>query len=175
MAFTKKLIKNKKQMKNLLLVVLISLSFSGFAQQTEPLWHTDVEKAINLSVKSGKPLYFFFTGSDWCGWCIKLQQAILTKPEFTKWANSNVVLVELDFPRKTPISDDLKKQNRELGQKFQVSGYPTGIFINSQYNSEGKLELNELGRHAVQLKPGTRQFVSPNTWIVEANKILKKK
>jgi protein disulfide-isomerase len=162
-------------MKKLLAVLLIAFSLNGFAQQKEKLWHTDVEKAINLSVKSGKPLYFFFTGSDWCGWCIKLQQAILKKSEFIKWANNNVVLVELDSPRRTPISDDLKKQNTELAQKFQVRGYPTGIFINSQYNSDGNLELNELGRHAVQLKPGTRQFVSPNTWIVEANKILKKK
>ena len=161
-------------MKKLLAVLLVAFSLNGLAQQKELVWHTDVNKAINLSVQTDKPLYFFFTGSDWCSWCVNLQKSILTKPEFIKWAIQNVVLVELDFPRKTPISDDLKKQNRELAQKFQVRGYPTGIFINTS-TSAGKVELNELGRHAVQLKPGTRQFVSPNTWIVEAKKILKKK
>jgi len=161
-------------MKNLLIVLLVALSLNGFAQQKEPVWHTDVNKAINLSVQTSKPLYFFFTGSDWCSWCVNLQKAIFTKPEFTKWANKNVVLVELDFPKRTPISDDLKKQNRELAQKFRVRGYPTGIFLNLTNNNQ-KLELNELGRHAVQLKPGTRKFVSPNTWITEANKILKTK
>ena len=176
MAFTnlnKKQIKNNT-MKKILLVLLVALSINGFAQQKELVWHTDVNKAINISLQTSKPLYFFFTGSDWCGWCIRLQKAILTKPEFKKWANENVVLVELDFPKRTLISEDLKKQNRELAQKFQVGGYPTGIFINLINNTQ-KLELNELGRHAVQLKPGTRQFVSPNTWIAEANKILKNK
>ena len=138
-------------------------------------WFTDFQKADAESKKTGKPIFGFFTGSDWCGWCTRLKANVFAKDDFKKWAKESVILLELDFPRKTPISDDLKKQNRELGQKFQVSGYPTGIFINSQYNSEGKLELNELGRHAVQLKPGTRQFVSPNTWIAEANKILKNK
>jgi len=176
MAFTNQ---NKKQIKNntmkkILAVLLVALSINGFAQQKEIEWHTDVNKAINISLQTSKPLYFFFTGSDWCGWCIRLQKAILTKPEFKKWANENVVLVELDFPKRAPISEDLKKQNSELAQQFQVRGYPTGIFINVTNNNQ-KLELKELGRHAVQLKPGTRQFVSPNTWIAEVNKILKNK
>ena len=85
MAFTKKLIKNKKQMKNLLAVLLIAFSLNGFAQQKDLTWHTDVEKAINLSVQSGKPLFFFFTGSDWCGWCIKLQKAVFNKVLYTQW------------------------------------------------------------------------------------------
>ena len=98
MVFTKKLIKNKKQMKNLLVVLLVALSFNGFAQQKELVWHTDVEKAINLSVQSGKPLFFFFTGSDWCGWCIKLQKEVFFKPEFVKWAKENIVLVDVRSP-----------------------------------------------------------------------------
>ena len=112
MAFTKnKKLKHKKNnsMKNLLVVLLVAFSLNGFAQQKELVWHTDVDKAINLSVQSGKPLFFFFTGSDWCGWCIKLQKEVFFLPEFKKWATKNVILVELDFPRRTPISDDLKK------------------------------------------------------------------
>ena len=166
MAFTKKLIKNKKQMKNLLVVLLVALSFNGFAQQKELVWHTDVEKAINLSVQSGKPLFFFFTGSDWCGWCIKLQKAVFNKPEFATWANKNVVLVELDFPRRTPISDELKKQNRELANMFGVRGYPTVWFVTPTITA-GKVNFNKLGS----------QGASPleaKAWIAGANKILKK-
>ena len=55
-------------MKHLLAVVLIAFSLNGFAQQKPLEWHTDVNKAINISFESGKPLLFFFTGSDWCGW-----------------------------------------------------------------------------------------------------------
>jgi len=56
-------------MKKILIVLLVAISFNGFAQQKDAEWHTDVNKAINLSVQTGKPLFFFFTGSDWCGWC----------------------------------------------------------------------------------------------------------
>ena len=84
MVFTN--LKNKKTMKHLLAVVLIVFSLNGFAQQKELVWHTDVNKAINISVQTGKPLFFFFTGSDWCGWCKKLVREVFVKPEFKKWA-----------------------------------------------------------------------------------------
>ena len=74
-------------MKNLLTVLSIILSLNGFSQQNELTWHTDVNKAINLSLQEEKPLFFFFTGSDWCGWCIKLQQQVFFKKEFKAWAD----------------------------------------------------------------------------------------
>ena len=99
-------------MKHLLAVLFITFSLNGFAQQKPLEWHTDINKAINISVESGKPLFFFFTGSDWCGWCKRLQKEVFFKLEFATWANKNVVLVELDFPRRTKLSDELQKQNR---------------------------------------------------------------
>ena len=164
MAFTKKLIKKKKKMKNLLAVLLIAFSLNGFAQQKELTWHTDVNKAVNLSVQSGKPLFFFFTGSDWCGWCIKLQKEVFFLPEFKKWATKNVILVELDFPRRTPISDELKKQNRELANMFGVRGYPS-VWLVTPSITEGKVNFNKLGSQGY-VRGG------PSAWIAGANKIL---
>jgi thioredoxin-related protein len=169
MAFTnlnKKQIKNNT-MKKILVVLLVALSINGFAQQKELVWHTDVDKAINLSVQSGKPLFFFFTGSDWCGWCIKLQKEVFFLPEFKKWATKNVILVELDFPRRTPISDDLKKQNRELANMFGVRGYPT-VWLVTPTIADGKVNFNKLGSQGY-VRGG------PSAWIAGANKILKKK
>ena len=109
-------------MKKLLTILLITCSISVFGQQKEAKWHTDVNKAINLSLQSEKPLFFFFTGSDWCGWCKRLVREVFDKPEFTKWAAKNVILVELDFPKRTQIDPDVLKQNRELAQMFGVRG-----------------------------------------------------
>jgi len=169
MAFTNQ---NKKQIKNntmkkLLVVLLVALSINGFAQQKEIEWHTDVNKAVNISVQTGKPLFFFFTGSDWCGWCKKLVKEVFVKQEFKAWATKNIILVELDFPRRTPISDDLKKQNRELGQMFGVRGYPTGWFVTPTI-VDGKVNFN---------KHGSQGYVAggPKGWIAGANKILKTK
>jgi protein disulfide-isomerase len=162
-------IKNKKNntMKKLLVVLLVALSINGFAQQKEIEWHTDVNKAVNISVQTGKPLFFFFTGSDWCGWCKRLVKEVFIKEEFKTWATKNAILVELDFPKRTPISDDLKKQNRELGQMFGVRGYPTGWFVTPTI-VDGKVNFN---------KHGSQGYVAggPKGWIAGANKILKTK
>ena len=156
-------------MKHLLTVILIALSINGFAQEKELVWHTDVKKAINISIETGKPLFFFFTGSDWCGWCKRLVREVFIKPEFAVWASKNTVLVELDFPRRTPISDELKKQNRELGQMFGVRGYPTGWFVTPVINGK---EI-DLGSKRL----GSQGYVAggPKAWIAGANKILQNK
>ena len=158
--------KNKK-MKHLLTVVLIAFSLNGFTQQKSVEWHTDVSKAITISVETGKPLFFFFTGSDWCGWCKRLQKEVFFKSEFAIWANKNVVLVELDFPKRTKLSDKLQKQNRELQQMFGVRGYPTGWFVIPQPEAS-KVNFNKLGSQGY-VRGG------PTAWIAGANQILNKK
>ena len=87
------------------LLLLIGMQ-SAVAQKAE--WHTDLTKAVQLSEKTQKPLLLFFTGSDWCGWCIRLQKEVLMTDEFQAWAKENVVLLELDFPRRTPQADGLR-------------------------------------------------------------------
>ena len=75
-------IKNKI-MKKYISILLLFLSINVFSQEGDLEWHTDLNKAIEISIESEKPLFMFFTGSDWCGWCIRLQ-SVLT--DFVKWA-----------------------------------------------------------------------------------------
>ena len=167
-----------KTMKNLLAVLLIAFSLNGFAQHKESSWHTDVNKAIELSVKQEKPLFFFFTGSDWCGWCKKLVAEVFEKAKFKTWATQNVILVEIDFPRRTPISKQLRKQNEELMRAFgpvyqrnygRRMGYPTGFFVNPTVK-DGKVNL-------LTGILGVQGYVrgGPTEWIAGANQILKNK
>ncbi|MDC0249656.1 thioredoxin family protein [Flavobacteriales bacterium] len=155
-------------MKHLFTVLLIAFSLNSFAQQKALVWHTDVNKAIELSVKTEKPLFMFFTGSDWCGWCKRLVKEVFIKPEFATWATKNVVLVELDFPRRTKLPEATQKQNRELGQMFGVRGYPTGWFVTPEVKIDGKVNFNKLG---------SQGYVAggPQAWIAGANKILENK
>lgn len=111
----------------------------------ELTWHTDINKAIELSTKENKPLFLFFTGSDWCGWCIRLQTEVLKTPEFTKWAKDNVILVELDYPRRTPQAPEIKNQNNELQQAFGIQGFPT-IYFTSAEAKDGKVNFKGLGQ-----------------------------
>lgn len=154
-------------MKKIFLTLLITLSVMTIQAQ-EAEWHTDLNKAMTVSKKSKKPLFLFFTGSDWCGWCIKLQKEVFKTPEFAKWAKDNVVLVELDFPKRTQQSDELKQQNAQLNSFFQVRGYPTVWITDVSKNKEGK----------VQFAPrGSSGYVAggPSTWLEGANKIMANK
>ena len=162
MVFTK--IKN---MKKLISILLLFLTINVFAQEGELDWHTDVNKAIELSIESEKPLFMFFTGSDWCGWCIRLQKEVFFKPDFVKWAKENLILVELDFPRRKKLDETLKQQNDNLRQMFAVRGYPTGWFVVPEIEDK-KVNFKRLG---------SQGYVAggPTNWINGANKILNKK
>ena len=154
-------------MNKILLLLFISLTSIVIQAQEELTWHTDMAKAAELSMKEKKPLMLFFTGSDWCGWCIRLQNEVFKKDEFTKWANKNVILVELDFPKRTPIDEKLKIQNYQLQQIFQVKGYPTIWIVNPEKTDEEKINLNALG---------STGYVAggPEKWLEGANSIIKK-
>ncbi|MBF0693884.1 MAG: thioredoxin family protein [Flavobacterium sp.] len=147
-----------------ILLLLVISSYSVNAQNV--VWHTDINKAVDLSNKTQKPMLLFFTGSDWCGWCIRLQKEVLKTAEFESWAKENVILVELDFPRRTPQSDEIKKQNMELQQMFQVRGYPTVWFVGVG-KTDSKISLEKLG---------STGYVAggPSAWLTGANRILKK-
>lgn len=153
-------------MKKLALTLFLVLG-SLTIQAQELTWQTDINKAMEISKKTKKPLLLFFTGSDWCGWCIRLQKEVLKTPEFAKWANDNVVLVELDFPRRTPQQPEIQKQNMELQQAFAVQGYPTVWFAKAT-KKDGKINFEQLG---------STGYVAggPAAWLAAANQILANK
>ena len=99
------------------------------AKKAEVVWLTDFEAAKKQAAEQKKPILMFFTGSDWCGWCKKLHADVLDKKDFQEFAKDSVILLELDFPNSIPQSDELKKQNKALGEKFKVNGYPTMVLV----------------------------------------------
>lgn len=152
-------------MKKIILLLLLVSSVAMNAQ--ELTWHTDVNKASELSIKNKKPLMLFFTGSDWCGWCIKLQREVFKTPEFTKWAKENVTLVELDFPRRKQLAPELLLQNKNLEQMFAVRGYPTVWFVTPALVN-GQMTFNRLGSTGYVAN-------GPAGWLPGANQILANK
>ena len=120
-------------------------------------WKTDYTAALAEAAKENKMVLLDFTGSDWCGWCIKLQKDTFSKPEFKKFAEESLVLVELDFPRGKTQSDELKKQNEELAEKFGVQGFPTLVLLDPQ----GK----EATRNVGYLQGGPEAFIQ---WVESA-------
>ena len=152
-------------MKKIILALLFIGSMSINAQENL-VWHTDMKKAIEVSKKENKPMFLFFTGSDWCGWCIRLQNEVFKTPEFIEWSKK-VVLVDLDFPRSKPQEDAIKMQNQQLAQFFAVRGYPTVWFAKEGITADGKTNLEQLG---------STGYVAggPAAWLAGANEIVAK-
>ena len=101
----------------------------GFAAPTFAAgegWSSDFSAAKKEAAAAGKDLLVDFTGSDWCGWCIKLNKEVFSHAPFKQGVKDTFVLVELDYPRdKSKLSEETIKQNEELGKLYQVRGYPT--------------------------------------------------
>ena len=125
------------------------------SKEAKAVWLTDLEAAKKPAAAENKPILMFFTGSDWCGWCIKLHEDVLDKKEFQDFAKENVILLELDFPNSIPQSDALKKQNKALGEKFKVSGYPTMVLV----ASDGEKELDRTVGYSKDLVKSLKKAV----------------
>ncbi len=110
-------------------VVALCLGMSVFASEG---WMTDMDKAMKLSAKTGKPILADFSGSDWCGWCVKLDKEVFSQKIFKDFAKENLILVLIDFPRAKPMSKELKKQNSALAKKYEIRGYPTVLLLDSK-------------------------------------------
>lgn len=90
-------------------------------------WLTSVPEAQELARKEKKLVFMDFTGSDWCGWCKKLDAETFSQPAFAEYARKNLVLVEVNFPNEKPQSASLKAANSALKDKYNIEGFPTLI------------------------------------------------
>ena len=118
--------------KNLAIAILVALGLlSAVSARADSAWSTDLKKAQEEAKANHKLLLLDFTGSDWCGYCFQLDKAILSQQQFKDYARDNLVLVELDFPRAKSQSAEVRKQNMELAQHYEVVGFPTIVVLNS--------------------------------------------
>ncbi len=109
-------------------------------------WHVVLEDAYKEAKKTGKPILANFTGSDWCGWCKRLDKSVFHQDGFESWADDTVVLLELDFPRRFKLPEDIAKQNRGLQQAFGVRGYPSIWVFDLDKDDQGKFNISALGK-----------------------------
>jgi thioredoxin-related protein len=130
--------------KKLLLSSVAVLLSAAFAQ-ADLDWLTNYDTAQTKAKSDNKLMLLDFTGSDWCGWCKRLNAEVFSKPQFRDYAAKNLVLVELDFPKAKPQSDEVKKQNMQLASRYQIEGFPTVIVLNPEGKKVGELGYMEGG------------------------------
>jgi thiol:disulfide interchange protein len=105
-------------------------------------WQTDYEQALATAKAAKKCVLLDFTGSDWCGPCIEMEKVVFSQAAFLKFAKANLVLVEVDYPRRKVLPEKVKKQNELLAHQYGTdrSGYPTVVLLDPDGKILGQLE-----------------------------------
>jgi protein disulfide-isomerase len=93
-------------------------------------WITDYNLALQYAKDLKHPILVDFTGSDWCGWCMKLDAEVFSQKAFQDYAKNELILLKVDFPRKNIQTQEQKAANLKLQDKFEIDGYPTIILLN---------------------------------------------
>lgn len=95
-------------------------------------WLGDFNKAQAEAQQSHKLILINFSGSDWCGPCIRLRKEILESSVFENYAADHLLLVRADFPRqkKNQLSKDQVKLNEALADKYNAEGkFPFTLLV----------------------------------------------
>lgn len=126
-------------MKKTLLTMLSVLCLAAVAvRAADTGWLEDFAKAKAAAVEKKVPILMNFTGSDWCGWCIKLEKEVFSQKAFQDYAAKNLVLVKIDFPREIEQTAEVKAQNKKLSDEFKVRGFPTIYLVDTDGKIIGK-------------------------------------
>lgn len=125
-------------------VAFIAISTTTLAKTG---WEDDYEKSLTNAKEANKMVLLDFKGSDWCGWCVKLDEEVFSKSAFKKFAKESLVLVELDFPHGKSLPKKTKEQNNTLKSKFGINGYPTIVLL----DKDGKEAARWVGYKATLL------------------------
>ncbi|MFZ4395748.1 MAG: thioredoxin family protein [Kiritimatiellia bacterium] len=124
----------KKQMMVAALLLCVGVAVAAPPAKSAK-WQDDFSLAQSQAKKEGRPILADFTGSDWCGWCIKLDKEVFSQKAFQDYAASNLVLFVADYPRRKKLSAKTQKQNEGLQGKYQIQGFPTVLLL----DAEGKV------------------------------------
>ncbi|WIO74651.1 thioredoxin family protein [Porticoccaceae bacterium LTM1] len=156
----------KSLSKALASVALVAFASSAFAEKGEQ-WLTDMDEAQKVAKAEGKSIFMFFTGSDWCGWCIKLDNEVLSKEEFLAYAKDNLVLVDLDFPQgEDVITEEQRAHNDKWKDVFKPRGFPTvyltdasaKAFAQTGYQAGGPVAYVDHLKALIEGKKATEQL-----------------
>ena len=128
-------------------------------EEAKAVWLNNYSEAVKQAKESGKPILVDFTGSDWCGWCIKLDKEVFSKPAFAEYAAAHLILLKVDFPQKTVLPKEVAEQNDIMAKAYDVEGFPTIVLI--------KVDGEELARTGYQAG-GAEKYVK------HLEKLLKK-
>jgi thioredoxin-related protein len=144
-----------KLMKYLLSLYVAFASASGSLSAAS--WLTDHGTATLRRAAENKPTLMLFTGSDWCPACQNLQSNVFSKPEFSSYADANLILLEIDFPKKRAVPIKERQARESLARSHRVASYPTMILLDTK--GQEAIRINYGGATAKEFVTALDQYV----------------
>ena len=113
--------------------LLLAFALLTFSQVVAQNWTTDFSKAKELSASQHKNIMLVFSGSDWCGPCIKMESQIWQSNEFITYADEDLILLKADFPKKKKnrLPKEQQAHNDMLAEKYHAK-FPLVVILNSK-------------------------------------------
>ena len=158
-------------MKSMLMVATAMFAVLASAKTSTPVgWTDDYDAALKQAAAEKKHVLVDFSGSDWCGWCKRLDKEVFDTDVFRKGAAKSFVLLMVDSPRdKELLSEKAKKQNPELVKKFKIRGFPTVLVLDAKgevvhqtgYRPGGPENYLKMLESEVKYGPDIQKYIKP--------------
>ena len=97
-------------------------------------WHNNIDDAKQVAAKEHKYIILNFSGSDWCGPCIRMHKEIFDDPVFQQFASSALIMVNADFPRnkKNQLSKEQQALNDKMADAYNKQGsFPYTLLLDA--------------------------------------------
>ena len=116
----------------------VKAKFTGAS--TPAGWLDDLELAKKRAKASGRMILAAFEGSDWCGWCKKMEKDVYTQPDFMPRVTPRFVPVYIDKPRdRELLSEKCRERNPELHGEYSVRGVPCVVILDAEGKEVGRV------------------------------------
>lgn len=116
-----------------------AVTLFGRGATTPHGWNDDFKMAQAIARRTNRPILLLLTGSDWCGYCMKLKREVLDRPDFKRFANDRLVLVYADSPSQISLPPPLVAQNKRLKAQFNARGVPCTVILDPSGRELGRI------------------------------------
>lgn len=118
------------------LLAWLAIAIVSGKLSADPYPYDNYDDALAEAVRTDRLAILFFTGSDWCHWCKKLERELFADEAFQESLRPIAVFVEIDFPRRRSIHPKQALRNLQLKSRFKVEAFPTVIVFDPRENVE---------------------------------------
>lgn len=111
------------------LLLIACLALASFVR-----WQPDFEIAKQQARQKHQLILLNFSGSDWCGPCMRMRKEIFEIDAFTAFSDSTLQLVNADFPRskKNQLNKEVVKANESLADRYNKDGaFPYTVLLDA--------------------------------------------